>query len=1050
MNPDKWKAANEIFHAALDLPASERDSYVSITSAGDSEVELEVRRLLKADSEAGSYLETPAVPISNAELSDSTPIPFQPGDVLKHRFKIICHVGQGGMGHVFEAFDLDLKVRIALKAIRPEIAANPAALEYFRREVRTARTITHANICRTFDFDKGSITDGSVSDKQYFFLTMEFLAGETLSDRIRRDGRLPTANALDLARQIASGLDSAHAVGIIHRDIKPANIMLVPAPEYGKPPRAVIMDFGLARRDPLGPTIEGSAMSHGAIVGTLAYMAPEQLDPDEKVSPATDIYSFGLVLFEMATGQRAFPSANLLSGIAQRLNGPPPSPLTLAPDLTRQWEAAIQGCLRIDPAQRFQAASQAIQVLDGVGSALPPKLPPAQLVQQVKAPRPRNILAYAAAAILVLALSLSALWLRLHRQEENSKVVPGALVFLTPVKNQTGDKALDNLTELLQAGLSQSAQINLLDQSRVGDTLQLMTKPPDTVIDEPTAREIALRTGAVRVVFATVTGSAASYSLNIDIQQPDATSPARPRDQWRKSFNWSPSSSTANSTTIPPQLLNAVRNSTDWIRYEVGESRNDIARLDAPPEDVTTSNWQALQDYNNAENFYQQGKKEQAIAALNQAVTLDSHFALAYARIGDLDVSIGQTQEGYRAYLRALNTDQDRRLTRRELDRIRGIFASDSWDYQAAESAFHDYTIYYENDSTGWFFRALPLMRLGRTVEAIETLKRAYQLDPRRASAAYDLATCFIELGDHTETQHWIDVIKQLRQFELAAQLDGILAFLDGQPDSAETSFLSMRSSPLPIFRLRAYSYLTRLEAEQGNYTRALAWASSGSAEAEADGNNAQRAAFLMDQANIHCHLGQFQPCLEQAKKALDLDASPELLISASELYGQTIPKAPAAFSLRFREALTNLTRLMPHDIQNAAYALASLRINTELLLADGKIDAALSDALKAAAIDTQFRRRELLARTLTAAARMEKDANRRNSQLEQAREALALTATDPPAVWVQPSLYQPGALARDAADYLQVAREGAVAESTLQKALEITKRMNLSAQPRR
>src|SRR5580698_523571 len=368
MNGTRWEAVNQIFHAALELPESGRQIFVSSAAQGDTQLEQEVLRLLKADSEAGHYLENPIVETSCSTGYDPSPAPFEPGDILKGRFRIDRHVGFGGMGHVCEAWDLDLKVRVALKVIRPEVASNPAALEYFRREVRTARTITHINVCRTFDLDRCAANSDVLHPQERYFLTMEFLDGETLASRIQRDGPLTTADAYSIAHQIASGLDAAHAAGVIHRDLKPANIMLVPASEAGAAPRAVITDFGLARG---GPVVgDSSTISHGALKGTLAYMAPEQLHSVEAVTEATDIYAFGLVLFEMVTGERAYPSAHLLGGIAQRLTGEPPFAKTILAGLPTAWECAIEGCLRPEPGNRFRSASQVIEVLEGRAGAL--------------------------------------------------------------------------------------------------------------------------------------------------------------------------------------------------------------------------------------------------------------------------------------------------------------------------------------------------------------------------------------------------------------------------------------------------------------------------------------------------------------------------------------------------------------------------------------------------------------------------------------------------------------------------------------------------------
>jgi serine/threonine protein kinase/tetratricopeptide (TPR) repeat protein len=1024
MDRDRWRAANNIFHAALELPAGERENYVSVESHGDEILVANVMRLLRADSEAGSYLETPMIP---DQFFDSTPIPFQSGDVLKNRFRIVRHVGQGGMGHVFEAFDLDLRVRVALKVIRPEIAGNHGALEYFRREVCTARTITHTNVCRTYDIDKGSITSGDPSAQEFCFLTMEFLAGDTLAELIKREGRLSIADALYLARQIASGLDSAHSVGVIHRDIKPANIMLVTATALDSARRVAIMDFGLAR--PLNSSDGGTSLSHGAVVGTLAYMAPEQLSSGETVSPATDIYAFGLVLFEMLTGARAFPSANLLSGITQRIAGPPPSPRSLVPQLPEVWETVIQRCLHLSASERFHSAGQVIEALDDsvISRAAAPSpsylhAPPSRLRASTATipsdgARPFRHKLLLASSILFASVALLVIGFRLYESRAESEVEPGALVYLSPVENQTGEHSLDNLTELVRAGLSQSAQINLLDQSRVGDILERMTKPPDTLIDPPVAREIALRTGAVRVIFASVTRSAGRYELKIDIQQLDATGPFHIRNDWPKSFQWTAFGSTTSGGAIPQELLHAVRDASDWIRLKVGESRNDIARLDAPPEDVTTGNWQALADYSLAERLASTGKRQDAVSALRTAIEEDPGFALAYARLGDILVSLNQVDEGYHAYLNALQEADRSRLSLRERARIKGIYAQDTGDFQVSEDAFREYSLYYEHDYLGWFYRALPLSMLGHTTAAIEVLKRAHQEDSQKIGPVFMLVRQNLLLGDIERARRWADELRAMHEEEAGQHADGIIAFVESDYSEASKTFRELAKSAKPPFHSVGIEYLADLDAEEDNYPEAIELLGRSIAD------NPENASRYLDRAYANGMAGNFTNCAEDAEAALSRDKSPYTLVAASEMLGQVLPKARGSQAVRLKVVLDSLGLDLPRDDFGTISKIARFRVRGEMRLAAGDPIAALDQFRKADKLEPPLAGRDYLGRALEASAEYEKNANARAKLRNEAMSAYSSLALHPAAVWQLPLRFPPGFYSQQLSAWLRLAR---------------------------
>lgn len=297
----------------------------------------------------------PTGPLTDVKAARRAGAPsLGPGDVLAERFRIVGPLGEGGMGEVYEAEDLELGERVALKILRPERSAGEGSFELFRREIQLARRVTHVNVCRTYDLfrHRSSTRDGRPVDVA--FVTMELLRGDTLAARLQRNGRLSIAEAGPIVEQMVSGLAAAHRAGIVHRDLKSENVILV---AEGERVRAVVSDFGLAH------ATGAAASPEQRIVGTPAYMAPEQVE-GKPTTAATDIYALGVVIYEMVTGRVPFTGDTPLRAAQRRLQAPPLPATHYVPGLDPRWDAAIDRCLRREPRERFRTVDEVLTLLE--------------------------------------------------------------------------------------------------------------------------------------------------------------------------------------------------------------------------------------------------------------------------------------------------------------------------------------------------------------------------------------------------------------------------------------------------------------------------------------------------------------------------------------------------------------------------------------------------------------------------------------------------------------------------------------------------------------
>ncbi len=622
------------------------------------------------------------------------------GSIFAGKYKIVERLGIGGMGVVYKAEDTKLRRTVALKFLSPERTQDARARDRFIHEAQAASALDHPNICTIHEIDE--------TEEGQMYIAMSFYTGESLKEKIGR-GPLNLKDTLDTAIQIAKGLAKAHEQDIVHRDIKPANIMIT---DDGL---AKIVDFGVAKL--VGST---RVTRVGTTVGTAAYMSPEQA-LGEEVDQRTDIWSLGVVLAEMLTGEPPFRGENEQAILYNILNREPQTAKGLTTEVPKDLETIIRKCLVKDPKKRFFSARELAQFLEELklklitGATFPTR------TMLFRRPRRRLLLGSVAAVAILAAILLT--WtltrpsLAFHERDK---------LLVADVDNQTEDSVFDMaLQTAIEADLQQSPYASIFGKGQVSETLKLMRLEPGSRIDEELGYDICRFSGIRAMILPRILKAGEAYELQAILIDPRRK---RHVDRIR-----------VTALGREEVLLNAIDKLAKQVRSRLGESLNSIEEADKAVVQLTTSSWEALNYLSMGQAKWNEGKFKEAASFFELALEKDPKFVAARGSLGLVLIQfLNQKEKGKEELQRALGDAEG--ISQLEYLLIKAV---NRWyveeDYEGSLEEYRIIREIYPDTMQAYNNPGVILRNLGRHEEAIAMFEKAAEVAPRNSTPLANL-----------------------------------------------------------------------------------------------------------------------------------------------------------------------------------------------------------------------------------------------------------------------------------------------------------------------
>lgn len=666
------------------------------------------------------------------------------GETVSH-YRLLSQVGAGGMGIVYEAEDTRLGRRVAVKFLADEACCDPEAVARFMREARAISSLNHPHICTLHDI-------GQHDGRHY--MVMELLEGESLKAHIDR-GALPFDEVLDFGAQVADALDAAHAKGVVHRDIKPANLFLT------KRGQLKVLDFGVAKLNEAraaeqshlaDTTLADHATTHGSAVGTVAYMSPEQARGQD-LDARSDLFSAGVVLFEMATGRLPFPGATAATVFEGILTKPAPRPSQGRAGIPPDFDHVVYKALEKDRDTRYQGAAELRADLKRLrrdtGTSRTVAAPTAAAAPPVDTPpraaKRRRGWLLVGTPLLALAIGGGIV---LFRGTRTPALAARDAVVLASVVNRTGDAMFDDtLGEALGVQIRQSPFLSVVSDQQVQGTLRLMGRDVATVVTPTVGREVCQRLGARALISGTIASLGSAYLVTVGAQ--DCVSGGVLAEEQVQADS-------------KEHVLAMLGTAVSAFRGRLGESLASIQRYDAKIEQATTSSLEALKAYGQGIRTRRTTGDFDAVPFFRRAIELDPEFALAYARLGTVYGNLKQTDES-RAMTERAFALRDKVSEAERLNIEARHYSTVTHESEKAIETYRVLLATYPGDYTALVNIALLQSETGAPAEAVRSLEQAVRVAPDQPLGWLNLGETYMSAHRYDEARRALEAALKLQ-----------------------------------------------------------------------------------------------------------------------------------------------------------------------------------------------------------------------------------------------------------------------------------------------